>query len=246
MKEELQQIGLTEREADIYLTLLKMGKTRIGPLSSAMGLHKQILYNAFENLKTLELVKETKINNRRNFEAADPDVLIQKNREKASLLNRIVPELQLMQGAMQHTADIKVYAGVDAFHKFIKRMISRMPENGNVDVLGAGGEDLLKIMRVKYFFDRYENTRLRKKISHRLLMYENQRNTDTAYTKRKYIETKYMSQKLETQPVATVVWPDSVSILLFGEDPQIIHIKSKKIRDGFGAYFESLWQSANK
>lgn len=246
MLHDLVQFGVEEKAAEVYVALLRMGQTKIGPLCEAVDMHRQSVYNYLEDLEHAHLINKQKIGGVWHFEAADPSVLYEKIKQQQHVAQRLVPELRMMIGADQYVSDIQVYGGVDAFHQFHERMLRLSPRESRVDVIGAGGNEFLDIVRKQYFWEKYENTRIYKKISHRLLMYENQRDVDSAYTVRRYVEAKFLAFEIEQQPMATQVWPNSVAMLLFGEDPQVVHIQSKKIRDGFAAYFESMWMMAQK
>ncbi len=237
----LEQIGLSERQAKVYETLLRAGSVTVGPLAERLGLHKQSLYDTLADLEAKGLVEVAVGDGPRVFGAVDPSVLLTQQKERGLLLERLVPELSLLQGSDQHVSDIKTYAGLKVVHTFHEQMLKRAPEGSNVDVLGAGGDIFLAFATKRAFFDRYENRRIKKKITHRLLMFHNQRVTNPAYTKRRYVQVRYLPDALQQMPMATQIWPDSIVMLLFGEEPQVVHIKSKRIRDGFVAYFESLW-----
>lgn len=61
------------------------------------------------------------------------------------------------------------------------------------------------------------------------------------YIVRRFVEARYLPEQF-TQPTATHIWPDRISILFFDKVPRIIEIKSAKVADGFRNYFEMLWK----
>jgi sugar-specific transcriptional regulator TrmB len=52
---ELQELGLSEGEAGIYLALLKHGKTNVMQLAKITGRHRTHIYDTIEKLKGLFL-----------------------------------------------------------------------------------------------------------------------------------------------------------------------------------------------
>ena len=154
----------------------------------------------------------------------------------------LVPKIYAEMGAESAANEIRVYKGVHAVQVFFTKMFKQMSHGSNFDILGAGGEAFMsKIGRPGLYLERYDRTRIEKKISQRMLMYENQRDTDPAYTVRRYVETKYLPEHFR-QPTATHVWPDRVSMLFFDDEPQVIEIKSAKMAESFRNYFEMLWK----
>lgn len=234
--------SLDEKQVLTYMTVFEMGEVGIGPLAEELQLHKQSLYNILEQLEEKELVTVKIKNGRKYFRAVNPEKIIQEQQKKLLQLEHIVPELQLLEGAKKYVSDIEVYSGVTAFQHFHEQQLKRMVKESSLDVIGAGGDDFLSVMKRGSFFRRYENVRIDRKVSHRLLMYADQKNVDPLYINRKYVIAKFLPLTLGQPPMATQIWPDSVALLMFGTDPQIVHIRSQKIRDGFVAYFRALWE----
>jgi sugar-specific transcriptional regulator TrmB len=245
MQKELQKIGFNEKEAKVYLALLELGEVTIGPLEKKLNIHKQIIYNVLDGLIKKEVVKVNKKNGQQHFFVNDPDILLDHHKSQEIIIKTLIPKLQTLEGAEKNISDIKVYSGVKAFQLFHYKKMKDIPTHSEVCVIGGGGEEFLKIAEQKYFFNRFENLRIHKKISHKILMYENQRNTPK-YINRRYQETRFLLGDLE-HPMSIQIWPHCSSLLLFDDDnPQIIEIKSKKIRDGFKNYFDTLWKMAKK
>ncbi len=243
MENELKKIGFTKNESRVFLALIKLGECTIGPIEKEVGLFRQSLYNVLHHLADKGFVKIEKRNNRQIFIADDPDIILDQINTKQRLFERMLPDLHAMRGTKKYISDIKLYSGVKAFQLFHGKMLKNSLQNSEVCVLGAGGDAFLEIMRQGVFFDRYENTRINKKISHKLLMYENQRNILPDYNQRRYVEMRFLPEIFH-QPIATQIWPDRVAITLFGTNPEIVEVKSEKITNGFKSYFDILWKVA--
>lgn len=242
MQKELQQLGFSEKEARVYAALTGLGTTTIGAIERKTRIHKQMLYPLLEKLQREGIVAVTLRNGRKYFSITDPDVLRARVESQRAIADTLVPKIYAEIGAESAASEIRMYKGVHAVQAFFTKMFKQMSRGSNFDILGAGGEAFMsKIGRPGLYLERYDAARLKKRISQRMLMYKNQRDTDPAYTVRRYVETKYLPEHFR-QPVATHIWPDRVSILFFDEIPQIIEIKSAKIAEGFRNYFEMLWK----
>jgi len=208
-----------------------------------LGLHKQTIYDTLASLVLRDVVTESSQRGVKLFTANDPDVLLQENITKRLQIEDLLPDLYAHMSSADNSSSIKIHKGVAAFHAFHYSRLKNTPANSKVDVLGAGGDEFLQIAKQRYFFTRYENLRIDKKIHHRLLIFKDQKDSDKEYIERRYIEAKFLKNALP-QPFATQIWPSSVSLFLFGDEPQIIEIKNKKITEGFRNYFELLWKQA--
>src|SRR3989338_11625554 len=73
----LQNLGLTEKEAETYLVLLKLGSVPAGPLIKSLGMHRAAVYNLLDILISKGLVHYTVQANRKYFEAQKPERLLE-------------------------------------------------------------------------------------------------------------------------------------------------------------------------
>ena len=48
---KLKEIGLSDSEANVYLTLLKLGEATVAEISQSSGLHRTNIYDSLEKLK---------------------------------------------------------------------------------------------------------------------------------------------------------------------------------------------------
>ena len=55
LTEKLIGLGLKENEVSVYLATLELGESRVGEIEKKTGLHKQLIYNAAENLQSSAL-----------------------------------------------------------------------------------------------------------------------------------------------------------------------------------------------
>ena len=93
----LEEIGLTASESKIYLVLLEQGASLAGTISRNTGIHRRSVYDSIERLIQKGLVSYIKKNNRKYFEAADPERLIEILHKKEEDVKEMMPQLKLMQ-----------------------------------------------------------------------------------------------------------------------------------------------------
>lgn len=245
MIKKLIELGFSTKQATVYVALIDLRQTTIGPLEKKLGIHKQIIYKVLNELISMNLVNVVIKNGRRHFSAGDFEALIEKNMHQKKLIESLLPDMYARLGKEKNVGDIKIYEGEEAIRAFLYKMLKKTPAKHCISVLGAGGQAFLDLTQKGYFFERYENLRIDKKIEHKLLMYENQRDVSSEYIDRRYVESRFLPEVFH-QPIATQIWFDRIALLMFGEKPQIIEIESKQITDSFRNYFEMLWEMGEK
>ena len=93
MLQELKQAGLTENESKIYLSLVDHGPNLAGRISRLTGLHRRTVYDVTEMLIKKGLIGYILKNNRRYFEASNPNRILEILQEKEDILTPIVHNL---------------------------------------------------------------------------------------------------------------------------------------------------------
>src|SRR3989338_8163639 len=106
MLDELKKIGLSENEAEVYITLLELGSATAQEIATKSGIKRTTIYVQIEALMKMGLVSsfEKEMNNgkvpKTYFRAEDPEHLkkiVGKERalmaERESMLEKILPGL---------------------------------------------------------------------------------------------------------------------------------------------------------
>jgi len=94
--ETLQQLGLSEKEAQLYLKLLTIGSASAGELIKELKFYSKTVYELLEKLIEKGLVSYVVKSNVKYFEAADPERLSEILSEQQNELeqkNRLLREL---------------------------------------------------------------------------------------------------------------------------------------------------------
>ena len=93
MEKLLEEIGLTEGESKVYLGLLKLGATKVGPLLTESGVSSSKIYKILERLERKGLVGHSVIDNIKNFKAMPLNSVVDymKENEKKMQQKRLNP-----------------------------------------------------------------------------------------------------------------------------------------------------------
>lgn len=243
--EDLQELGLSEKEASVYLELLPRHDTGSSKLIYATGLHKQFVYNALTRLEELGLAKYVIEKGRKKFSANPPQRIVAILEEKKLVAQSLVKQLQKkFVGA--HQQDTEVFQGDSAFAMHQMSMLERTPEGGSIDVIASGTERYRLILEDQEVFDEFERIRLDKNISIRYLGSESQ----LEVLKQREKEQKLWSYRIlpgqATGLMNTDIWNDNVTFNIFGDTTLSISITGKEIADGHRQFFETLWKLAKR
>ncbi len=121
MKNELKNLGLTDKEIDIYLAGLKLGPTTAQHLADASGVKRPTVYFIIDRLKKRGLINQSFLKRKKFFAMAPPEKLVRfieeekiKLKKKEQGINKIIADLEVMASKSEFASDIKIYEGYDA------------------------------------------------------------------------------------------------------------------------------------
>ncbi|MFT7220535.1 MAG: sugar-specific transcriptional regulator TrmB [Candidatus Azotimanducaceae bacterium] len=77
----LLELGISNRQTDLYLTLLKLGPSSIRDIAAASGVNRGTTYEELKRLRTMSLVTYFPQGKRRFFCAEPPEVLLRRARQ---------------------------------------------------------------------------------------------------------------------------------------------------------------------
>ena len=234
MKAELSKLGLTENEITVYLKLLELGPSLAGSISRKTGIHRRTVYDITERLIEKGLVGYILNNNRRYFEASNPEQFKELVKEQESVVDSILPELMQQYNIKQDKKSTSFYRG----KRGLKAVFDdQLAQKNDLFIIGGSAEayDVLK-----FYFPHYDRERKKKKINAKIIF-----NYEAKKLKLKLplATIKYLPKEMST-PSATNIYGDTVSIILWGEDPFAIVIRDKAIAQSYKNYFTLLWKSS--
>lgn len=237
-KKILEEIGLTASEAKIYLNLLEKGASLAGTISRNTGIHRRSVYDAIERLIQKGLVSYIKSNNRKYFEAVDPERLIEILRKKEEDIRDALPELKLLQTMSEEKRETLFFRGKAALKSAFEDQLN---QGNEVLIMGATTK---AVDIIPYYFPHFDKNRVKKKIKIRVLFNETERGHP--YIKNMPLAEVRFVPKEVTSDTAVNIYGNNTCIVAWKPDPVAILIREAIITEGFRNYFEFLWKMAKR
>ncbi|MBU2524327.1 hypothetical protein KKG71_03990 [Patescibacteria group bacterium] len=98
LKNILQNIGLSEKESQIYLACLELGNATVGQIAKKACINRVTAYDILEKMLTKGLVNLANTNNKTFYQATDPEALVHEFERKISSLHESLPALKRLKG----------------------------------------------------------------------------------------------------------------------------------------------------
>lgn len=243
----LKDIGLTENEIKIYITLLKAGALTAYELSQKTGIYRVHIYDKLEKLMEKGLATQVYKGAKKFFQATHPskikDYLEEKRKEielKEEKIDEILPQLEKFMAAPTEDTKVEIFKGKEGLKYFLKDIIRNKKE-----VLITGIDDARYNEELSYFMPQYFRDLKKNKIRERVItikkkgvfLFDKKEASTTEY---RYLEAKNFN------PTNNFIYGNKVVIVSWGTPITAIMIENKEIAKTYSMHFEHLWKIADK
>lgn len=242
--ETLAELGISDRQTDIYLTLLKLGPSSIRDIATSAGLNRGTAYEELKRLRVMSLVTYFPQGKRRFFCAEPPEVLVRRARQiqqqTANAADRLEKEIlpDLLQIVPETTkTSVFHYEGDEGVEYFLR------------DILETVGKSTDKQYRVyssrhirKYLYRPFPGfTRARVKAGiHVNVIAIGEGGEDAPLSNRKWIEDKARDQAASY--IAIYGCKCAMISLLGGDYQTVVILNSEGISSAMKISFDTLWE----
>ncbi|MBI2146939.1 TrmB family transcriptional regulator [Candidatus Woesearchaeota archaeon] len=222
----LQQFGLTDAEVKVYLALLTIGEATASAIARRNGMNRTFTYDRLKKLSDFGLVSSIIKDSKKYFKAADPSQLLAVLKEREEQVKEILPELEQLKKGLQRGPEVEVYSSIKGVMTAVNLMLS---ERKAIYLYGT----LQKFQEaLPVHFDIWNKRRIKQNIHLKILSSEDV-HLDAA-------ETDLLSEE-EHSITSTFTFGENVLIILWGDVPIAILLKSKEIAGNTIAFFNAIW-----
>lgn len=228
-----QKLGLDSKEAEVYLALLKLGKTTVEKIKKETKIERTHIYKILERLTDKNFVTSIIENKTNHFIANSPkDLLIELKRTEKEL-SLLLPKLEGLSKSKNEETKVKIYRGKDGMIKLGEELIQNPKD---YIVFGEQGklEEVLPIYS-EQFMKKIKEV----KIKERVLVREGIKVITS-----KNSDIRFLPKEFDF-PTSIVVF-GNLTIIVVWSEPIAISIENNEVSSSYKAYFEILWKIAKK
>jgi len=235
IEEYLKEIGFSSTEIKVYITLLRLGKSKAGSISKESELNRATVYECLKRLAEKGMINSVVGDNEQTFECVDPERLNKFIEEKRDYISRLVPELKKIYKEPKEKHSVLLFHGNNGVKTVFQNILREAKE---VCVMDSEGQLLSKMPEYATYFIRQLDKK--KIIVKYLVRKEGHRRKGSKYTEVRFIEKK-------TDSVAVYnVYNDKVAIFIWTDPPEVVLIKNIKVADSLRDYFNIIWEMSEK
>ena len=107
----IQQFGLNEKQADVYLACLELGSATVQEVAEKSKVKRTSIYNFLEEMKEKGLLSEIRHHGKTLLVAEDPQTLLEQEKEQLKQLEQFMPELRALYNRPGNKPRVRFYQG---------------------------------------------------------------------------------------------------------------------------------------
>ena len=212
IQNNLTEFGFNSNEIKVYLALLGLGETTVGPIVKKTDLHRQVVYNTLDDLIDKKFVSVQIKKNRQNYRLTNPKNFVTEAENQVKNAQELFEEIKKTQTSLKFEHEIKIYEGISGLQELHMEMIYKMERNSTINIIGAGGLDWYNRMKENNVLKKFEKIRWQKKIKINLITFESRRpevkqmqDMDLTQTEIKNKFFRFLPENF-ANPVVTQIW----------------------------------------
>jgi HTH-type transcriptional regulator, sugar sensing transcriptional regulator len=239
--EVLEDLGLSNAQIKIYLSLLELGQTTSGPIIKDTGLQNSVVYNALNQLIEKGLVSFILKGKRKHFRAEDPKSLIAFIDDKKDKVLDLVKQLSISK--TEKKQDATVFVGWKGLRTAFDQVMDELPTGSDYIAFTGGVEDQYK-EEVKQFFRELQKKRSTKHYKIRLIANKSAKEQVKSFGYYPMFGKPKYRFVPGFAPVGVTIFKNKVLNFAFEETPIAVITTSESIAKSYNNFFEAMWKIA--
>lgn len=239
-KQVLKDLGLSDQEADIYISLLRSGGAIASSVAKNVGAKRTTVYAILKALSRKGFITTYYRKNKQFFYAEKPQRVANYYEKKVASFVDLIPTLESLEKKQLNMVGLRFIETLDELKKFYSNILEEYK-----------GKEYKIIGTAKYwqginkdFFVQYRKNRAKAKIKTKLLLTEESRE-DSPIEKTLLRDVKFLPKKYEFKSTMDI-FKDKVLIVSPELSSLAVVIAVPVMIDIFDAMFEMIWEVTDK
>jgi len=234
IEETLELLNFSKNEIKVYLTLLKIGRSKAGAIAKHAMMDRSSTYAALDSLLKKGMASYVVEVNKKIFTPSNPNKLLDYLKEKEELAKRAIPQLDGLFHQQKEKKDITLYRGYKGIKTVFQNIIREEKENLYFGSEGQFSE------RMPYYAPHFIKELETKNIKTKSIIRQGRKKKSSKTTNVRYFPSEVKSN------VATNIFGDHIAIIIWSDIPEAIVIKNKIAADSYRSYFNYMWKNSKK
>ncbi|MDO8626933.1 MAG: helix-turn-helix domain-containing protein [Candidatus Diapherotrites archaeon] len=231
----LTEIGLEEKEAKLYMALLKRGDAPASKIAEDLGLDRTTVYYLLLRMHEKGFVSYHTKNSVKVFSAINPEKINNLLIHKQKDFEKLLPELKKLSESTKEDVHVEVYKGKEGLNSIYREIINT---GGELLSLGIDEKKFSEIDNLH--FQQYVKEVDSGRIKEKLITVEGATIFGSNQSEYRFIPKEYF----HNVPIA--VFRNKVIMIIWEPVLTEIVIENKEAAESFRKHFNKLWKGLRK
>lgn len=236
----LRDLGFQEKEAEIYLSALELGRTTILEISKHSGIKRSTVYELLPELESKGLLKRTKEGKKFYFIAENPKLVSEVIHQKEKRFEEALPEFMALFNSEIDRPKVFFYQGVEE----VQRMYEDTLREGKPLLNYTSIINLYQYLK-RSWVDNYIKRRTQLGISTRIIAVDSPEAREWAQDARSELREIKLVPNTGNFSADVHIYGDKVIITTYKNNIFGLLIEDANIAAMQRMAFELMWQAAN-
>jgi len=237
----LEDLGLSNAEAKIYLALLELGMSKTGRIIDRTKLQSSTVYHVLGGLVEKGLVSYVLKGKVKFYQAENPETFASFLEEKKRIFQELLPSLKEKELLSRQRQTARVYEGMNGLKAAFNDILLSMKRGETYYFFQVPKQKLME-GNIMLFFKNYHLKRAAKGIMVKgLVLNESRKIVTDMFKGVKHTQLRFIK---EFAPSGLIIYKDKLITLDWDDVPTAIVIQSKAVSDSYKQFFEEGWKKA--
>lgn len=243
---QLEQLGLTEGESKVYMALLTLGPSTVGPIVKKSKIAYSNIYDVLQRLIEKGLASFIIKEKTKHFQAVEPmrikDYLDKREAEiekDKKTFEKLLPDLEKLKKFVGKEENVEIFIGEKGL-KTAYEILYKNFAKGDIERYFYVYDQRYYKTAEKFYFKILNLFKL-KGVKYMGIANEEYRGTKLAKATSKFLNQRYVSFPV---PGNIDIFKDRLLLIVWGERPIGILIQSTEVVENFSNYFDAVWKKA--
>jgi|MDTC01.2.fsa_nt_gb sugar-specific transcriptional regulator TrmB len=240
LERNLEEIGLTQKQAAVYLALLKIGKASAIAIADKARIKRPTTYLILEELRQKDLVVVMPDKNKTLYIPSTPLNLKEQLDRKQDICRNTLPELLNYYNPKKIGPSVKFYDGIEGMKEVYRDTIH---EKEDILAFTAVTEAFMSADLVEFIFDEYLPNRLKHKIHAKVISPKTKESINYQNEDEDYLRvTKLIKSSEDLFTIEKNIYGSKIGLLSYKPNERFgIIIESPEIAKSEKAIFDAVW-----
>lgn len=235
----VKQLGLTEKEAHIYLSCLRSGQSPVSIIAKKAKYNRVSTYDILKRLNTMGIVSFCVQNDIRQFSAVDPETVLRNFDNRVREFEKALPELRSLQKIHGKKPKVRYFEGVNGI-----KMVYEDTLTASTEILNYSNSKI-----IRHYWPEYDTEYVKLRTEKEIFLRGISPLDEFGQKVREENEQNFRNIRLVSAQEFHFtneinIYDDKTAICSFQDEPIGVIIQSKEIADTQRDIFKMAWKYA--